>query len=93
MKYRLIYLISSMLLLNINAYSQESAETRAEVILNKMTLKEKIDFIGGTKGMCIRGYDHLKIPEMTMCDGPLGVRQQADYRLSCCTDVVSNVEY
>ncbi len=68
------FLVILLLLFSIKIFTQESPENRAESLLKKMTLKEKIDFIGGTKGMCIRGYDHLQIPEMTMRDGPLGIR-------------------
>ncbi|RMD49213.1 MAG: hypothetical protein D6830_05360, partial [Ignavibacteria bacterium] len=45
-----------------------------ESILKKMTLEEKIDFIGGYKSFFIRGYDKYDIPQIRMADGPVGVR-------------------
>jgi beta-glucosidase len=49
-------------------------EVNVDELAGKMTLKEKVDFIGGTNGFYIRGYEHLGIPEIRMADGPLGVR-------------------
>ncbi len=50
-------------------------EERAREILGQMTLAEKIDYIGGVHAMSIRALPRLKIPEIRMSDGPLGVRQ------------------
>ncbi|MBN1597615.1 MAG: glycoside hydrolase family 3 C-terminal domain-containing protein [Bacteroidales bacterium] len=43
-------------------------------IIEKMTLEQKIDFIGGIDRFNIRSYDSLGIPEIRMADGPVGVR-------------------
>lgn len=45
-----------------------------DALIGKMTLEEKIDFIGGYNEFYIRGYEHLGIPEIRMADGPVGVR-------------------
>jgi len=42
--------------------------------IKKMSLEEKIAFIGGYKGFNIRGYEKLGIPEIHFADGPVGVR-------------------
>jgi len=39
-----------------------------------MTLKEKIDFIGGYNDFNIRPFKKYEIPEIHMADGPVGVR-------------------
>ena len=51
-----------------------SGETRIESILQKMTLEEKIDFIGGVDFFYVRGYPQYGIPKLRMSDGPIGVR-------------------
>jgi len=48
-------------------------DTRVEDLLNRMTLEEKIDMLGGT-GFATKPNTRLGIPELRMTDGPLGVR-------------------
>jgi beta-glucosidase len=52
----------------------DTNETRVEAILQKMTLEDKIDFIGGQDFFYIRGFPNYGIPKMKMADGPIGVR-------------------
>jgi beta-glucosidase len=49
-------------------------EQRVESILNRMTLDQKIDIIGGQDDFYIRAYPDLGWPRLRMADGPLGVR-------------------
>lgn len=49
-------------------------EARAEGILQKMTLEEKIDYIGGERDFFIRPLARLGLPAIKMSDGPQGVR-------------------
>jgi beta-glucosidase len=51
-----------------------SAEKRVENILDRMSLGEKIDFIGGVDGFFVRGMPSLGLPPLKMADGPMGVR-------------------
>jgi beta-glucosidase len=46
---------------------------RINDLLNRMTLQEKIDMLGGT-GFATKPNKRLGIPELRMSDGPLGVR-------------------
>jgi beta-glucosidase len=48
-------------------------EQRVNDLLNRMTLQEKIDMLGGT-GFATKPNKRLGIPELRMSDGPLGVR-------------------
>ena len=53
-----------------------SSASRIESILGKMTLEEKIDYIGGT-GFAIRAMPGLDLPAFEMSDGPYGARSNA----------------
>jgi beta-glucosidase len=48
-------------------------KARVDAIISKMTMEEKIDYIGGT-GFAIRAMPALKLPSFEMSDGPYGVR-------------------
>ena len=50
-----------------------SVEDRVEDLLNRMTLEEKIEMLGGT-GFETKAIERLGIPPLNMSDGPLGVR-------------------
>ncbi len=45
-------------------------------IVGKMTLEEKLDYIGGT-GFAVRAMPALHLPALEMSDGPYGVRSNA----------------
>lgn len=52
----------------------KDVETRTKDLLKRMTLEEKIDMIGGYNVFSIRPSERLKIPEIKMSDGPLGLK-------------------
>jgi beta-glucosidase len=49
-------------------------EKRVDAILAKMTLEEKIDYIGGVDSFYVREIPRLNVPRLKMADGPFGVR-------------------
>src|SRR5438445_2800481 len=51
-----------------------TVERRVESLLNKMTLEEKIDMLGGVDSFFIRGIPRIGLPRLKMADGPIGVR-------------------
>jgi beta-glucosidase len=58
----------------VHAATPDDADKRALGILKKMTLDEKLDYLGGINGFYIRGIERLGLPEFKMADGPIGVR-------------------
>ncbi len=50
---------------------KDTIDGKVEVILNQMTLEEKIDLLGG-EGFKTSKNERLGIPELVMTDGPLG---------------------
>ena len=48
-------------------------ERQANAMLAKLTLDDKIDFIGGEDGMFIRAEPAAGFPKLRMSDGPMGV--------------------
>ncbi|MGD1081335.1 MAG: glycoside hydrolase family 3 C-terminal domain-containing protein [Candidatus Sulfotelmatobacter sp.] len=59
--------------------SKADVEKRVDLILGKMTLDEKIEFIGGINDFYTRPIPRLGIPSLCMSDGPMGVH---DYGLT-----------
>ena len=80
-KFFSFFLISRIIMMGqINAQdtepyknSQLPVEQRVNDLLNRMTLQEKVNMLGGT-GFSTKPDTNLGIPELKMSDGPLGVR-------------------
>jgi beta-glucosidase len=58
--------------------SNPEIERRVDAILKKMTLEQKIDYIGGGD-FAVRAMPALGIPALEMSDGPLGVRSNQKF--------------
>jgi beta-glucosidase len=83
MKYSVIVLPAAFVLLlftgaknsDLPVYLDKSCAVneRVEDLLNKLTLEEKVDLLGGT-GFASKEIKRLGIPELRMTDGPQGAR-------------------
>ncbi len=58
--------------------SSPEINQRVDALLHKMTLEQKLDYIGGT-GFAIRAVPDLNIPALQTSDGPIGVRSQKKF--------------
>jgi beta-glucosidase len=61
---------------SIPGENDKNLNNKVEDLLNKMTLEEKIDLLGGT-GFASKPIERLGIPELRMTDGPVGVRWES----------------
>ena len=55
---------------------EKKMETKIEMILQELTLDEKIGMIHGDGLFCTKAVERLGIPALKMSDGPMGVRQE-----------------
>lgn len=72
----LLFIISTLIFAQEKILYKDSTqpiEKRVEDLLNRMTLDEKIELLGGT-GFATKPIERLGIPELRMTDGPVGVR-------------------
>jgi beta-glucosidase len=79
---RSAFLLAATILLTAATFAQSpqpdspAIRARVDAIVSKMTLEEKIDYIGGT-GFAVRAMPALSLPAFEMSDGPYGVRSNA----------------
>src|SRR4051812_29594833 len=69
-----LLLSSAVSLLAQSAGSATDVERRVNDVLGKMTLEQKLDYIGGYKDFYVRPMPQLGLPALKMSDGPIGVR-------------------
>lgn len=58
-----------------HAAEPEDVENRVDSLLQRLTLEEKIDLLGGVNGFDVRGVPSIGLPLMATADGPFGVRR------------------
>lgn len=58
--------------------TSSDVEQRVNAVLSKMSLEQKIDYIGGYHDFYIRAVPEAGVPELKMADGPIGVRNYGE---------------
>jgi len=77
-------LLSTLLLCTASVLAQApqpdtaAMRSRVDAIIGKMTLEQKLEYIGGT-GFAIRAMPSLGLPAFEMSDGPYGTRSNAGF--------------
>lgn len=73
-------LVSAFILTSLLAQSQKYKDAKAPIedrvkdLLSRMTIEEKIDYIGGYNDFYIRAIERFGLPAIKMTDGPVGTR-------------------
>jgi Fibronectin type III-like domain len=60
--------------------SSADIAARVDSLLKQLSLKEKVDLIGGVDAFYIRDIPHIHFPRRKMSDGPIGVRNHGETR-------------
>lgn len=69
------------------------AETEIDQLISRLTVDEKAQLICGSGSMNTKGVERLGVPEMTMVDGPCGIRGERENNFTtfpCITSVASS---
>ena len=69
-----VFLFAVLPVFGQSTASSADVEKRVNDILSKMTLEQKVDYIGGYKDFYVRPMPQLGLPALRMSDGPIGVR-------------------
>src|SRR5258708_32776020 len=72
---RTLVMLAAVALSGIRVLSADSIEDRVNDLRGRMTLEEKLEYIGGIHAMSIRPIPRLGLPEIGMNDGPVGGRR------------------
>jgi beta-glucosidase len=70
----IICLLGVQAFAQLNSLAPDDVDRRVQSIIDKMTIEEKIDMLGGEDNMYTHALPRLGVPRLKMADGPLGVR-------------------